>query len=311
MTSMTEREERDIREYVASQTPRESQDEVTLVQKVGRRRLAGRTHDLYDVWMSSGQRWWVITDMTNLYSQNDFKSLDQVFTYHIGLNIVLQEQFKVQPNEEQTEHVGRSWRRYIGAVEAMATAEEAEDFQAVGIRCREVLLALVRDYTDADWVQQPEERPKDASAKQWFEIFSRSLTKKSKLRSYMKTLAEKTWDMTVWLQHYVDATESDAEIVLEATQQILKIFTLLRIRVENPDEQRCPNCDSYQLAEESSGLVEHEGKFGTFLYDECSSCGWKSDQEFDPWPPDRIQRLIDYASGTWNPPKKELEDFEV
>jgi uncharacterized protein DUF397 len=90
MPAMTEAEEREIREYVTSQTPPESGDQVTLVQKVGRRRVAGRAHDLYDVWMSSGHRWWVITDMNNLYAQEDFKDLDQVFTYHLGLNLVLQ-----------------------------------------------------------------------------------------------------------------------------------------------------------------------------------------------------------------------------
>lgn len=242
---MTESEEREIREYVASQTPPESGDEVSLVQKVGRRRAIGRTHDLYDVWMSSGQRWWVITDMTNLYSQDDFSSLDQVFTYHLGLNIVLREQFNMLPDEDQAEHVGKPWRRYAGAVDAMAYAEEAEDFQAVGIRCREVLLALVRDNNTADWVNVQGARPQEANVKEWFGIFANSLTANSKPRAYLKALAEKTWDLCVWLQHYVDASELDAEIVLGATHQLLRAFTLLRLRHGQPAAERCPNCDSY------------------------------------------------------------------
>ena len=311
MPEMTDLEERGIRDYVASQTPPESGEQITLVQKVGRRRVAGRSHDLYDVWMSSGQRWWVITDMTNLYSQQDFKSLDQVFTYHVGLNIVLQEQFRVEPDKEEAEQVGKPWRRYAGAVDAMVAAEEAEDFQAVGIRCREVLLALVREYMDADWVQvQEDERPQKANAKAWFGIFANSLTANSKPRAYLKALADNTWDLTVWLQHYVNASELDAEVVLGATQGLLRSFTLLRLRHEQPEVERCPNCDSYQVVEESSELVEREGHFGTMLHDECVICGWKSEPVFDQWPRDRLKRLIDYKTGVWSPPKRSLEELE-
>jgi len=73
---VTEPEEREIRHYVETQMS-DREDEVRLVQRVGRRRVAGYTHDLYDVWMSKGDRWWVITGMTNLYSQEDFHDLDQ------------------------------------------------------------------------------------------------------------------------------------------------------------------------------------------------------------------------------------------
>ncbi|MFC4124283.1 hypothetical protein [Nocardia rhizosphaerae] len=308
---MTEMEEREIRQYVTSQTPPESEDEVSLVQKVGRRRVLRQSHDLYDVWMSSGQRWWVITNMTNLYAQEDFKSLDQVFTYHLGLNLVLQEQFNVEPNDEQVEHVAKSWRRYAGAVDAMAEAEESEDFQAVGIRCREAVLALVRENMNADWVHFEGERPQVANAKAWFGIFANSLTANSKPRAYLKALADKTWDLTVWLQHYAKASELDAEIVLGATQQLMRLFTLLRIRHDQAEMQRCPACDSYQVVEESSGAVEREGHFGTLLHDECVSCGWKSEQKFDQWPVDRLKRLIDYATGTWSPPKKSMADLEI
>src|SRR5437879_4700333 len=104
---MSEQEERAIRQYVESQTPRARKDPVTLVQKVGRRRVAGRTHDLYDVWTKKSGRWWVITNMTNLYSQADFNSIDEAFTYHLGLCLVLSERYRVEPDEEQAEYVNR------------------------------------------------------------------------------------------------------------------------------------------------------------------------------------------------------------
>ncbi|WP_159025305.1 hypothetical protein [Streptomyces pluripotens] len=311
MAEMTKLEERKIRDYVDSQTLPESGDEVTIVQKVGRRRVARENYDLYDVWMSSGQRWWVITNMTNFYPQDDFKGLDQAFTYHLGRNAVIREQFAVQPDEEQVETVGKPWRRYAGAVEALATAEEAEDFQAVGIRCRESLLALVRDNIEASWVRVHGEQPQVANAKAWFAIFANSLSANSKPRAYFKSLGERTWDLAVWLQHYVDASAIDAEIVLGATQEVLRTFALLQVDYSQPVEQRCPKCDSYQVVEESSKVIEKEGAFGTLLHDECTSCGWRSEQSFDEWPRERLQRLIDYKTGAWSPPRKSMEDLEV
>jgi hypothetical protein len=193
----------------------------------------------------------------------------------------------------------------------MVAAEEAEDFQAVGVRCREVLLALVREYMDADWVHVQGERPQIANAKAWLGIFANSLTANSKPRAYLKAIAEKTWDLAVWLQHYVDASELDAEIVLGATQQFLRAFTLLRVRHGQPVEERCPDCDSYQVVEESSELIERDGHFGTLLYRECVLCGWKSEPRFDQWPRDRLKRLIDYKTGVWSPPKRSMEELEV
>ncbi len=102
---MTEQEEHGIRQYVETQTS-DPENDVRLVQRVGRRRVAGYTHDLYDVWMSKGDRWWVITGMTNLYSQEDFHDLDQVFTFHLGLCAVLRERFRIETEEESAAHIG-------------------------------------------------------------------------------------------------------------------------------------------------------------------------------------------------------------
>ncbi|MEG3630628.1 hypothetical protein [Streptomyces poriticola] len=217
----------------------------------------------------------------------------------------------MQPDDDQVEYVRKSWRRYAGAVDAMVIAEEAEDFQAVGIRCRETLLALVPENMDEPWVLVSGERPQAANAKAWFGIFATSLTANSKPRAYLKVLGEKTWDLSVWLQHYVDASEVDAEITLGATREFLRLFTLLRVRHGHVDGKRCPRCDSYQVVKESGELVEQAGRFGTFLHDECVACGWKSAEEFDEWPLERLQRLIDYKSGKSSPPRKSMEDLEV
>jgi hypothetical protein len=44
------------------------------------------------------------------------------------------------------------WRLWEGAVESYDTAEEAEDFQAVGMKCRESLIQFVRSLAKPEMV---------------------------------------------------------------------------------------------------------------------------------------------------------------
>lgn len=310
---MSELEERGIRNYVMSQRfpARPKDDQVEVVQKVGRRRVEGTTYDLYDVWMSSGQRWWVITHHTNLYAQEDFKSIDQAFTYHLGLMRVTNEQFKTEPDELQAEYVSRPWRRFMRAVDAMREAEEAEDYQAVGMRCREALITLAREHQAAEWVRVPDERPLAGDAKNWLRIYADSLTT-GRPRDYMRALAQRTWEIANWLTHYTDATEWDAQLVLDATAQLLNTFTLLRVRYEQGSAERCPECDSYQLMQDfDDELTAAEGRVGAFLWNVCLSCGWQSEKEFDNWSIERMQRMADYVEGKCSPPKRSMEELEV
>jgi hypothetical protein len=139
---------------------------------------------------------------TNLYAQEDFHSADEAFTYHLGVMQVTREQFKTEPDEIHTEYVGRPWRRFRRAVEAMDDAEEAEDYQAVGMRCREALITLGAEYQDAAWVRLPTEHPMASDAKQWLRIYADSLTT-GRPRDYLRSLAQRTWEIANWLTHWI------------------------------------------------------------------------------------------------------------
>ena len=290
---MTEQEEREIRQYVESQTA--DDNSVRLVQRVGRRRVAGHTHDLYDVWMDKGDRWWVITDFTNLYSQDDFNDIDQVFTYHLGLCALLRERFRVEADEESVEHIGRPWRRFVKAVDAMSEAQEAEDFQAVAIRCREALLALVREHSLAEWLPTLADAPKASDFKGWMSLQAAALAG-GRVRSYLRDLADRTWDLTVWLQHFSDATELDTELVLEATAHCLTVFARVVRRYQAGLSTRCPACDSYRIAQEGD-VEERDGVPGYASNEVCLACGWTSEQVFEPYTSEWLERAIDYLQG--------------
>jgi len=73
-------------------------------------------------------------------------------------------------------------------------------------------------------VQDP---PKAADFKGWANIFADQLTDAGRLRSYLKALIDKTWDLTVWLQHNSNATPVDADLVLEATGNLITTLAKL------------------------------------------------------------------------------------
>ena len=192
----------------------------------------------------------MITDPTNLYQQSDFPQAEQALIFHIGLGAFMAERSRKSLTDPETEeHVSASWRRFGQVIDGMNDAEESEDFQAVGVKCRDALLALGKEHADAEWVGDVEDPPKAADFKGWANILAERLTEAGRLRSHLKAIADKTWDLTVWLQHNSNATPVDADIVIEATGQVIGTFAKLIRHREYGEPERCPRCDSYRVRE--------------------------------------------------------------
>jgi len=73
--------EQDIARYVEIEAPGET---VQNVERIRKEVVLGETYEIWDVTTDKG-RWWVITNLTNLYSQQHFPSLDYTISFHIGL----------------------------------------------------------------------------------------------------------------------------------------------------------------------------------------------------------------------------------
>lgn len=278
MAQVAEHEDRSIRQYVESQL-HDDEDGVTLVQRVGQERVAGTTFVTYDVHTVKG-RWWVITEPTNLYAQDAFPELDYVLSFHIGLAIRIRERGRVEVHEELREHAVGAWRRYAAAVEAMNSASDAEDFQAIGVKCREALLALARENHDAEWVGDVSDPPKGDDLKGWMAIFAARLLPDRRQRAYLKDVTDKTWDIAVGLQHNTNATPWDAELALDAVGHLLSTFMLARVKHDRGDPDRCPRCGSYRLVNDGE-VDEVDGEEGYAAWTACAACDWTSDREFE------------------------------
>ncbi|MDQ4123967.1 MAG: hypothetical protein M3209_21220 [Acidobacteriota bacterium] len=128
----------EIREYVEWQSPDE---EVTYLERILSERVLGSIHEIWDV-HTTGERYWVITNPTNLYSQRLFPSADYTLTFHVGLGLRIASRREGRADDEQKTRILPAWRQWQQAAEALDYANEVEEFQAVGMRCRECLLAL-------------------------------------------------------------------------------------------------------------------------------------------------------------------------
>ena len=261
-----EHQERAVREYVEIQARPEK---VVHLEKVKTERLRARAHEVWDVW-TRRERYWVITNPTNLYSQRDFPSLDYTLSFHIGL---MERMTAQQAKTAEAEHPPRfsaPWRRWEEAAEALDEADEAEEFQAVGMRCRECLLALVETIGTAEMVPPGEEPPKRADFINWSSLIANAVARggsAERVRQYLKALADSSWQLVSWLTHAKNATWADARLATEATQHVLSTLMTAVIRHERGVPQRCPRCSSYRLVSDFRSETFTEVTL-------CERCGW-------------------------------------
>lgn len=269
-----EHERRHVIRYWNSQSAED--EEVTHAEKIHTEVVSnGRRYDVWDVHATDGQ-WWVITNMTNLYSKAHFPTMDHALNQHIGLiERVRAKEFKrSHTTEEQQDRLATSWRRVEQANDALAEADESEDFQAVGMRCRECLLAFIREVATEAMVPQGEDMPKQGAFLPWSELVVNTIASgghSERIRAYLKGVARHTWDMVQWLTHTSNATLFDGEMAVEATGHLLVVFSYALVRYERGEPSRCPVCGSYRLAGDYRPELGRGGAYVTL----CEACGWE------------------------------------
>jgi hypothetical protein len=249
-------EQREVKAYVKAQ----AHEEVVHVELASSEMVGPVRHNVWDVHCPAS-RWWVVTNPTNLYSQEDFKSRDVALTFHIGLTTRVEyaREHAIPVTPGSAELLPGSWRRWQQAFEAYEGGDEAESFQSVGVRLRECLVSFIGETRNADLVPPGETAPKGSDFKGWAELVGNALAagdSAARLRSYLKRLAVETWEYVNWLTHAKNAVRMDAEIGLKAVEHLLGAFTAARIRA-GTTVRRCEACGSYE-----------------FTAGACSHCGW-------------------------------------
>ena len=127
----TKRQTESVRAYVEDQ----AHEQVIHLEKAASELVGPVRHDIWDVHCTDS-RWWVITEPTNLYSQEDFKSRDVALTFHIGLSMRMSylHDRRIPDEIPAADLLPGTWRRWEQVFEAYDSGDEAENFQAVGVR---------------------------------------------------------------------------------------------------------------------------------------------------------------------------------
>jgi hypothetical protein len=272
------RKEADIASYFEWQSSKDPSGPALVehLELVKSEFVFGREYKVWDVHATDG-RWWIVTNPTNLYSQEHIPSLDFVLSLHVGLMARVASRDSRRARTPNSERFAAAWRRWEQAAEAVDGAAEAEDFQSIGMKCRECLLAFVRGAQMDVSVPSGTEKPKRADFVHWAELIAEWVAPGSHskdVRVYLKQLAGSTWPLVNWLTHTSSAVRHDAELIVSATNHLLGSFAAALIRRESQLPDRCPKCSSYQV--ESFYVPELEQDPPYLLV--CRACAWEAPQ---------------------------------
>jgi hypothetical protein len=272
----------EISEYVEWQVNKGAQTSYKVVhlERIKSEAVLGREHVAWDVHTNEPGRWWVITGPTNLYSQQAFPSLDYTLSFHIGVMARVGARDAKRAPPSQRDRLRATWRRWETAAEAIDLAQEAEDFQAVGMRCRETLVSLAKALQKSIALDPSIEVPKAADFVSWSmhiaDHYARG-QRNERIRGYLKSTSKETWQLVNWLTHTSNANLQEAHLALDATSNLLGMFSSVVMNAEAEAPKACPNCGSYRLASIYDPEVGREPPYVNL----CESCDWNDASETD------------------------------
>jgi hypothetical protein len=247
---------------------------VQLVQKVYSENVHSIRHDVWDV-HTDVDRWWVITEPMNLYSQEQFPNMDLALSFHVGLSIRIPRSHRRKLSELPVEPFIECFRGIQEVSDAVAQAQEIADYQSIGVRCREALLSFIKAaQTVVPWTAT-QEPPKKADLKAWADhICGVVLSGEShKYRRQLFTgLLESAWEFANWLTHTKSSTWYDAEAAASVTENALSLCVSAVIRYIRGVPEQCPVCGSQRL---SAQRGYHED-FPDIEWERptCEKCDW-------------------------------------
>jgi len=163
-------------------------------------------------------------------------------------------------NDEMTPTLFRKLRNVVGQLDK---SKEIEDFQSIGVQCREILIELGNTIYFEE-MEGTGEQPQSSNFKRKAELFVQfylSGSDNSDYRNYIKKITEATWEYACKITHSKSATFYEASTCVTLTTSLVSVYENIRQKVYDLLSQYyCTNCKSKKLSiidEESdeTGLV--------------------------------------------------------
>ncbi len=228
--------------------------------------------------------WWVVEGDTvpmNLYPQSAYYfGADEVYSFHMGL---MQRMSASHNNYDPdafvrgvtlgAEIAPQLLRKLKSVALLIDTAKEIEDFQSVGVQCREILIELGNHIYEPT-MAGADEQPQASNFKRKSELFIQFYltgSENADYRSIIKKLTESTWEYTNKITHSSSATYYEASTCVMLCISLVGVYENIIQKVYDPISQyNCSVCKSKKLTidgddSDENGIVQK-------LYLKCEEC---------------------------------------
>lgn len=228
--------------------------------------------------------WWVVEGdevPMNLYSQSAYYfGADEAYSFHMGLMKrmrVEQEKFSsedfVRGVTLGTDIAPQLFRKLKNVAQLIDSAHEVEDFQSIGVQCREILIEL-GNYIYVPDMATNGEQPQKSNFKQKVELFLQFYLKGSEnsdYRSMIKKLTESTWEYACKITHSSKATFYEASSCVMMCTSLIGVCENILQKIYDPVSQyKCSSCKSKRLVIDSD--ESNEDGIVQKLFLKCDEC---------------------------------------
>lgn len=142
------------------------------------------------------------------------------------------------------------FRKLKNIARLIDSAIEVEDFQSIGVQCREILVEL-GNYIYFDDMAGDDEQPQASNFKSKAELFVKFYlagSENSDYRRILKRLTEATWDYACKITHSNKATFYEASTCVTLCTSLVGVYENIRQKVFDPISQyKCKGCKSKKL----------------------------------------------------------------
>lgn len=218
----------------------------------------------------------------NLYSQDAlYLTADEVYSFHVGL---MNRMMRAREEYTSEDYIKAATlgieitpvllRKLRNTADKLENAREIEDFQAIGVQCREILIEL-GNAIYMPGMEGEEEQPQKSNFKKKAELFIKFYlndSENSDYRSYIKKITEATWDYANKITHSQNTTIYEASTCIALIISLVSIYENIQHKIFDPISQFiCKNCKSKKVT--ISGDEHGEDSIVTKLYIKCEECG--------------------------------------
>ncbi|WP_293302507.1 hypothetical protein [Pedobacter sp. UBA4863] len=274
---MTPQERKDTEKRIKKYLKENKISKVLNLQVEGTFDDGGIKANIWNIKTNKGA-WWIAEGLRvpmNLYPQDAFYfTADEVYSFHVGIVQRLQHGQNEESNvlselplDLEQVHVIR--RKLTLAADRLHIGMEAEEMQAIGLICRESLLALAHELTKRNGQIVEKAQLKNGDFKGIAKLFIDEYAPGSNnatLRSHARKMSDMAWSYSSEIVHSAYKNFPDCKICIILAASTVSIFENLFMKYIGFDlEPRCPNCGSMSL-EIYSGKTENE------LIEHCTKC---------------------------------------